>query len=305
MIALFRNQSGSRNAISASAKARRDSNGAAPETAPASGLYVDVENLQTHGQRVVRALAEDWPSAAPPLKAVSLYVRADTTELWRAWATSAFPDLDVAVMGVQHFSQSASKNSADMAIVANAMADWLLGRISHVAVISDDSDFISLYAAMRQERERQGETGADVPFLWIVTDRQKTVSETALQFFPPDRLHRVSVNGPEPEPPVRASDPAPAISAPVENSGSSTMEEIAKAIVDQMPVGTFKSTDCQPIIRRLWPNHTLASANSSSYGVEFKNDIWPILEGWGVGINENAQPTRYNMTEDAKTRAQS
>ena len=300
MIAIFRNPSGSRNDVSASAKARRDSNGAAPEIVPASGLYVDVENLQTHGQRVVRALADDWPSAAPPLKALSLYVRADTTELWRAWATSAFPNLDVAVRGVQHFSQSISKNSADMAIVANAMADWLLGRISHVAVISDDSDFISLYAAMRQERERQGETGTDVPFLWIITDRQKTVSETALQFFPPDRLHVVSVSGPDQEKPVRAPDPAP-----VKLSGYPTMEEIAKAIVEQMPVGTFKSTDCQPIIRRLWSDHPLATANSSSYGIEFKNDIWPVLEKLGVRIpNPNSQPVRYEMTQAAKARIQ-
>ena len=300
MIALFRNPSGSRSAVAASAKAMPESNGTHPETAAASGLYVDVENLQTHAQRVVRALAEDWPSAAPPLRALSLYVQADRAELWRAWATSAFPNLDVAVRGVQHFSQSASKNSADMAIVANAMADWLLGRISHVAVISDDSDFISLYAAMRQERERQGESGADVPFLWIVTDRHKTVSETALQFFPPERLHRVSVS--ETEPPVRAPAPVTALV----DASYPTMEEIAEAIINRMPVGTFKSTDCQPMIRRLWPDHPLATANSSSYGIEFKNDIWPILENRGVTIpNPNAQPTRYKMTEDAKARARS
>ena len=299
MIALFRNPSGSRSAVSASSKAIPEFNGTHPETAAASGLYVDVENLQSHAQRVVRALAEDWPSAAPPLRALSLYVRADKAELWRAWATSAFPNLDVAVRGVQHFSQSASKNSADMAIVANAMADWLPGRISHVAVISDDSDFISLYAAMRQERERQGESGADVPFLWIVTDRQKTVSETALQFFPPERRHMVSVSETEPETPVRAPNPAP-----VELAGYPTVDEIAEAIINRMPVGTFKSTDCQPMIRRLWPDHPLATANSSSYGIEFKNDIWPILENRGVTIpNPNAQPTRYKMTEDAKARA--
>ena len=299
MIALFRNPSGSRNAA-ASAKAMPETNGTHPETAAASGLYVDVENLQSHAQRVVRALAEDWPASAPPLRALSLHVRADTAELWRAWATSAFPNLDVAVRGVQHFSQSASKNSADMAIVANAMADWLLGRISHVAVISDDSDFISLYAAMRQERERQGESGADVPFLWIVTDRHKTVSETALQFFPPERLHRVSVSDPEPETPVRAPNPAP-----VKIAGYPTMTEIAKAIAERMPVGTFGSTDCQPIIRQLWPNHPLAMLDGPPYGVEFKNKIWPILKSWGVRIpNASVQPVRYEMTADAKARAQ-
>ena len=186
MIVLFRNSSASSDGVAASSKARRDSNGSLPETVPASGLYADIENLQNSGQRVILNLAENWPTTAPPLKSLTLYVRADMTELWRAWATSAFPSLDVIVSGVQHFTQKTSKNSADIAITANAMADWLLGRISHVAVISDDSDFISLYAAMRQELERQGETGADVPFMWIVTDRQRTVSEVARQFFPKD-----------------------------------------------------------------------------------------------------------------------
>ena len=299
MIALFRNPSGSRSAVSASAKALRESNGAHPETAAASGLYVDTENLQSYGQNLIRNLADNWPASAPPLGLLSLYVQADRAELWRAWATSEFPNLRVIVSGVQRFSSDSSKNSADMAIVANAMADWLLGRISHVAVISDDSDFISLYAAMRQERERQGESGADVPFLWIVTDRQKTVSETALQFFPPDRRHMVSVSDPEPETPVRAPNPAP-----VELSGYPTMTEIAKAIAERMPVGTFGSTDCQPIIRQLWPDHPLATADGPSYGSQFKNSVWPILKSWGVRIpNASKQPVRYEMTADAKARA--
>ena len=127
LIVLFRNSSDSADGVAAASKARRDSNGSAPETVPASGLYADIENLQNRGQRVILTLAENWPPTAPPLKSLTLYVRADMTELWRAWATSAFPNLDVIVSGVQHFTRDVSKNSADIAITANAMADWLLG----------------------------------------------------------------------------------------------------------------------------------------------------------------------------------
>ena len=49
----------------------------------------------------------------------------------------------------QHFSMSATKNSADIAIATNAMADLVLERVSHVLVFSDDSDFISLHVAIR------------------------------------------------------------------------------------------------------------------------------------------------------------
>ena len=292
LIVLFRNSSDSSDAAAASSKARPDANGSLPETVPASGLYVDIENLQNHGQRVVLTLAESWPSTAPPLKSLTLYVRADVAELWRAWATSSFPSLDVVVRGIQHFTQNTSKNSADVAITANAMADWLLGRVSHVAVISDDSDFISLYTAMRQELARRGEPGADVPFLWIVTDRQETVSEVARQFFPPNLIHVVSTSESEPSAPIPEPKPEPALT------------DIARAIVESIPVGSFKSTGCAGIIRNGWPKHSLALADGSAFGTEFKNTIWPILRLWGVRIrNQSSKPLRYEMTDAAKRNA--
>lgn len=308
MIALFRNPSGSRNAMSASAKARRDSNGATPETAPASGLYADTENLQNYGQNLVRNLVDNWPPSAPPLALLSLYVQADRAELWRAWATSEFGDLRVIVRGIQRFSGDSSKNSADMAIASNAMADWLLGRISHVAVLSDDSDFIALYAAMRQELTRSGRADDDVPFTWAVTDRKATVSEMASRFFPKDRLHVVPTDAPtqdanESEPSSPVSPPAPLYPPPPTGHPPT---DIAQAVVATIPVGLFKSTDCADIIRDGWPDHPLASADGATFGMEFKNSIWPMLRLLGVRIpDQSVKPLRYEMTQDAKTRAQS
>ena len=136
-----------------------------------SGLYVDVENLQSHGQAVIQSLVEHWPDKAPAPSRLTLYVRANQVELWRLWAASRFSDLEVVVKGTQHFSMTSTKNSADIAIATNAMADLIAGRVAHVALLSDDSDFISLYGAVRDEPEIPLSDGK-VPFLWIVTDRE-------------------------------------------------------------------------------------------------------------------------------------
>ena len=138
------------------------------ESSGGSGLYVDIENLHSSSQPVIRNLVENWPDKAPAPSRLTLYVRADQVELWRLWAASRFSDLKVVVKGTQHFSMTSTKNSADIAIATNAMADLILGRVAYVAVISDDSDFISLYAAIRDEPEIPLLDGK-VPFLWIVT----------------------------------------------------------------------------------------------------------------------------------------
>ena len=155
-----------------------------------SGLYVDVENLKADGRAMVQGLIENWPDKAPRPTRLSLYVRADQVDLWRLWAASLFTDLEVKVNGTQHFSLSSSKNSADIAIATNAMADLVLQRVTHVVVFSDDSDFISLYAAIRDD---PGIPFSDdkVPFLWVVTDREDTLSATVKQFFPSNKLHIV------------------------------------------------------------------------------------------------------------------
>ena len=108
-----------------------------------SGLYIDAENLLAEGQDLVEALISNWPHGIPALSRLTLYVRADWMEMWNLWATSRFPTLHVSVRGIQHFSFGSSKNSADIAIATAAVADLLLGRVSHVVVMSDDRAFIS------------------------------------------------------------------------------------------------------------------------------------------------------------------
>ena len=269
-------------------------------TLQSSGLYVDVENLNSDGQAMITKLVEDWPAHVPAPSQLALYVRADQVELWRLWAATRFKDMKVAVRGTQRFSLSSSKNSADIAIATNAMTDLILKRITYVVVFSDDSDFISLYVAIRDEPDVLMEDGS-VPFLLVVTDREGSLSATIKHFFPIDQLHIIATR------PSSAGAVAETKASRTGKSGNSAnpaevaWSEIAEQILKDIPVGAFKSTDCQAVIKKHWPQHPMAKAGGASFGSDFKNNIWPILQTYGVKISEPGKaPIPYEMTVEAK-----
>ena len=265
-----------------------------------SGLYVDIENLQADGQSLLQALMENWPVELPVATRLTLYVRADQTELWRLWATNQFANVEVVVHGTQHFSMSSTKSSADIAIATNVMADFLRERVSHVVIFSDDSDFISLYVAIRNELRISADSDK-VPFRWVVTIREGSLSATVRQFLPDKLLHVVEVASKQQERKrtVRAAAEDATVSHTYSQKGS--WPEMADAVITEIPVGPFKSTDCQPVIKKHWPNHNLAKAGGAEFGTQFKNNIWPALRDRGVKIeNPGKKPIKYEMTSEAK-----
>ncbi len=298
-----------------------------------SGLYIDVENLHPDGQTVIESLLDGWPNDWPQPSRLSLYTRADQAELWRLWAEHRFEHLQVTTHGTQHFSWSSTKNSADIAISMNAIIDLLTGRVSNVVVLSDDSDFISLYVAIREETSIPRIDGRP-PFLWAVTDRKGPLSTTVEQFFPPGHLHIISpervralkaaqavrqLQSPPPEPspvpspvpaptvlaqPVRQMEPppsAPTAPEPPVPEPSEVYRSMARVLAGELPVGTFKSGDAQAILKKHWPTHQMAKASSASFGTSFKDRIWPLLETWGGRIpNPGRKPIYYEMTVEVK-----
>ena len=140
-----------------------------------------------------------------------------------------------------------------------------------------------------------------------------TRSQLLNDFLPAEYIQTVVCSSPsaiskEPKPkrsaPVRKQNPPMAPKPkkpPLTENGVSEAEGIAKAIIENMPVGTFKSTDTKKIIKQHFPNHPLAKADSAAFGNQFSKDIWPILEKYGVKLtNPNRKPRRYEMTEEAK-----
>ena len=294
-------------------------------TEQSTGIYADIQNLQEMAKEILVLLVRRWPVGMPAPKKLNLYVRADHAHLWRVWASDTFNELEVTVKGVQHYSLAATKNAADMAIAVDAISDFNHRRVSHVAVVSDDSDFISVYAKVAEEFSIVKKiTHEDpVPFLWVLTDRIDTKSTLLQEFFPPRYIHVVDryavwdddefdddydQEEPAPDDDVEDEDQVSAeeLSAngdrprPSVHRDLSVTERIALQLIRDMPVGKFKSTDCQQIIRTNFPGHQLAAADGPAFGVIFRRDLLPFMEKRGVLEIGNQKPRQYEMTLDAK-----
>ena len=294
-----------------------------------SALYVDVENLREGAQAVIEDLLGNWPSSIPPAGRLCLYVPAENLDLWEMWAKSHFPGLAVVVKGVQHYSFHPSKNAADMAIAMDALSDLILRRANHLVVLSDDSDFIALYAKVKEVHEESGREGRIAPFLWVLTDRKDTRSGTIRDYFPNDHVYvtpypntrrrsspATTPTQPAPRPARQTQPPPrPARTAQAPSSGDSSsrrganddnrngnlLDQMAETIIREMPIGFFGSADCQKIVKKQWPDHSLAKSTPSGFGTKFANSILPVLKKRGVTEpNPNRRPRRYEMTKDAK-----
>ncbi len=295
-----------------------------------TGIYADIQNLQEMAKDVLLLLIHRWPTdRLPKPTKLNLYIRADHAHLWQVWASDAFRDLTVTVKGVQHYSLAATKNAADMAIAVDAISDFNHNRVSHVAVVSDDSDFISLYAKLAEEviTLQTLSPGDPVPFLWVLTDRVDTKSSLLQEFFPERYVHVVdryavwdddeyefddveedleedavaeidSDGGDQSEEDDRSTNddrPRPSV-----HRDLPVIERIALQLIRDMPVGKFKSTDCQQIIRSNFPGHQLAGADGPAFGIIFRRDLLPHMGKRGVLELGNQRPRQYEMTLEAK-----
>lgn len=146
------------------------------------GMYVDVENLLDVAKEAIADVIARWPEELPRPSLLHLYVKADNVGVWQLWATYKFPSMDIKVTGVQHYAIEGSKNSADIALALDAITDLLRSRTSHVAILSDDSDFAILFGKIEQEIPKPD--NGKLPFIWFQTDRPHTRSSMLNEFLP-------------------------------------------------------------------------------------------------------------------------
>ncbi len=258
------------------------------------GLYVDVENLMDTAKEAITSVFEQWPEELPRPCVLKLYVKADQTELWRVWATHKFGSLDIHVAGVQHYAVNTSKNSADIALALDAITDILKGRTTYVAILSDDSDFATLFGKITHEFPRLD--NARFPFIWFMTDRVNTRSSILDEFLPASYVKTVVCNQKE----ITASHKQTRTTTANDQSQN---ELIVQTILKQIPVGPFKSADCFKLIKQQFPEHPLAKLDSAKFGAQFVKTLWPILEQYGARVtNPKRGPRRYEMTEEARNK---
>jgi len=287
-------------------------NGFQPASPAGSAIYVDTENLREsdHAQTVVAQVVANWPADSPPLSGLSLYVRADKAELWHLWAETEFPALRVRVRGVQHFSNHRAKNSADLAITADAIADLITGLAGAVAVVSNDSDFGALFVKVR-ELAAQADT-PDIPFLWITAPDAGSLSAEIEQFIP-DRYRwdlsaaLASPSSATPPPPVSATPSPkrlPTARRPALPAAPAEAAISDEAVVDELlrflPAGRFGASDAQKVVKDRWPKHPEAASDTAKFGQYLGKNLWPQLEKRGVTMPRKSSPRVYEITQAAK-----
>lgn len=289
------------------------SNGVQAFAPAGAALYVDTENLRgaDHAQTVVARVVANWPVERSPLIGLSLYVRADKAELWQLWAETEFPALQVRVRGVQHFSNHRAKNSADLAITADAVADLITGQAGAVAVVSNDSDFGALFVKVRELVSPA--SARDIPFLWITAPDAGALS-AEIDHFIPDRyrwdLSATLAAGTAPSSPlptVNATPPPnrlpeavrPAL-APATADAPISDDLVADELLRELPMGRFGASDAQKIVKNRWPQHPEVASDTAKFGQFLGKNIWPLLEKRGVTMPRKSSPRVYEITLAAK-----
>ncbi|MCY3693498.1 MAG: hypothetical protein OXI54_11155 [Chloroflexota bacterium] len=259
-----------------------------------------------HAQNIVAQIIADWPGPLP-LGSVSLYVRADKVAVWEMWAESSYPDLRVRVRGVQHFSNHKAKNSADLAITADAVADLVTGQAAAVAVVSNDSDFGALFVKIKEMAHSAGLE--DTPFLWITSPDAGALSPEMERFIPDGMRWDLSaalptpaaeVVHPEPQPLPKPVQPAALASASAFGKSDTDNEAIAEELIRQLPVGRFKAADAQKIVKKRWSKHPAASGDTAQFGQFLGKEVWPALKERGVTMPGRSSPRTYEITQAAK-----
>ena len=78
-------------------------------------------------------------------------------------------------------------------------------------------------------------------------------------------------------------------------------DEIAHAIVRYIPVGTFRASDAERVVRQHVGTHPSIPANQARFAQFLLNDVAPALEGLGVLVDRKKKsPKRYTITEESK-----
>lgn len=290
-------------------------NGETPTNA-LSAVYVDTENLTAPAggddidftQDLIRLVVNQWPDDYPPIGRLALYVPADKTSQWRIWASALMsksasqalagagagraawrepmpPEHQepVKVRGVQHFSRSNSKNSADMAIVLDVVDDLLLSRrADFAAVLSNDSDFYALFDKLQEIVTERGHPVSEVPLLWIVAPNGKNLSPEIKRFLLPHFVWDLS---------DKSSRVSPAASTRSEPDGIS--QSVLDGLVHQMePSQHYRASDLHAICKSRYPVEPVSKIDTAVFGSYLKNSA-PALSDLGVQVISASGTSRY------------
>lgn len=279
-----------------------------------SAVYVDTENLTPaanadsvdFAQSLISRIVNDWPDDYPPIGRLALYVPADKTSQWRIWASSLMSNRTprattgagwgrwrepvlaernelVKVHGVQHFSRSNSKNSADMAIALDVVDDLLLSqRADFAAVFSNDSDFYALFDKLQEIVVGLGHPAGAVPLLWIVAPNGNNLSSEIKRFLLPHFVWDLLGESKDDRP-----------SESTQGDQSEVSQDIIQGLVSQMNHNQqYRASELHDICKSSYPDDEMSGFDTAVFGMYLKNSA-PQLSDLGVEIISTSNTSRY------------
>ena len=166
-----------------------------------------------------------------------------------------------------------------MAIVADAIADFTTGVASHIAVVSNDSDFGALFVKIQELATRSGHM-EQPPFLWINLAGGGGLSNE-IRDFVPEQLRWVVAPPPAPAR-ARAAKTAP-VSAEDNGAGLPANATIIRWLLGEIPPGRFRAEDVRKIVKRHCPHHP-AAQTTGVCGTFLARQLMPLLADKGVTV---------------------
>ncbi len=307
-----------------------------------SAIYVDTENLTPpaggddidFAQGLISRIVTEWPDGYPPIGLLTLYVTADKTSQWRIWAndlltaqTTHMPASEsspwrlpakaaserglVRVRGVQRFSRNGSKNSADMAIVLDVFDDLLLSkRADFSALISNDSDFYSLFDKLHEVLCELGHPVSKIPLLWIVAPNGNNLSPEIKRFLSPQFVWDLSDKSDQDHASSLNREVASALTTVVHEVLSSEadtdqqfnsveignvddMVRVLERMVSEMTENQhYRASELHGILKMLYPTHQLSVINTASFGKILLDNV-STLRNLDVATNKTSNTARY------------
>lgn len=289
---------------------------------PKSAIYIDTENLGgsytsvSNKAKVIQLALEQWPAHLPAPSRIRAYIDPRKENLWQE-ALSGFtgqrkgafnvgiPGLAIETPALQQYGRGAAKNALDITLVLDALSDLIIGRADFAAVISNDSDFASLYFKLRElvkdgDLQPRAEIN-DIPLLLFthdlagISDEIRNLGKNVIPVI-------TGINAPQY--PAHPNTPLPNKESLQEKYST---EQLAGAVAIGFgrirweeagsDVFTFNYRNVYHVIKGRWPySEEATGGRSAEFSRWFHDRVWPVMQQHGTTVsnNQGGDPRNYS-----------
>ena len=244
------------------------------------------------------------------------------------------PGLAIETPALPQYGRGAAKNALDLTLVLDTLSDLIIGCADFAAIISNDSDFASLYFKLRQlVKDGDLQPRAEINGVPLLLFTHGLAGVSAEMRSLGENIISIKTDIPLRQTPESVKQPASA-THPVANRPTSNQPQISQTITESLSakysneqlagavaIGfgrtrweglgsntyTFTYTAVYGVIRGRWPESQEATpGRQAAFSRWFHDDIWPIMEKHGATVSNKYGPDpanyQYNLMWETRER---